>query len=700
MVVRGGKMKTDLKPLDAGDEPNSRDLSIQSGLAPGGHVSLYDIKGQIPDKYIQTMTQRHDNFSYLTYQLPEYMRDKVVSAYKSFKKQVKERNKVYEKDIKNLENIIAYYIEFIDLEDKLIEKEEQVCGKFNSVRDDKLREWIKGNYTGSLEYRKRFKEAVESDSILYSRLEKVNSDFGFTSNDIGVAIEALYTNLSMAPEAPLSKEDFIKEVLKEGMVLQTGEFPVIHKRKELPVIPVKKEKEEEHPLRKKLFALGITVSTISVGTVAVIGQTIENDWSHYFKNPGHLAQLGGAYFGGHVDDIDNDGLPNSWEVRNGMDKYNASDAKIDTDGDDLTNFGEYNEGTNPNLVSTVGDSIPDGWKVRNGFDPLDRNVSGADPDIDGLSNLREYEEGTGPRNNDSDSDSLNDGKEIFVGTDPLEKDTDSDGLLDGKEVSIGTNPLKKDTDDDGMGDEFEVYAQNLWKNTSYRPYNPIRYNQRHGIFIYNPAFSDTYLHKTLIERYDFRPENVKYISQRNITSENFRKIMNNISSSVGNEGLVFLGFNTHGDGSGVGFKDRYMKYEELDELLGEIESPVVTIFDQCYSGAAAQKMNNPVVYTQTGENETGWSGRLHTFISLALGSGRGHIININGNFTQPESLPIVVDKEFGNDDGRISIKEAFDFSKYMFDNLSKHNTNSLEKDAKKMGQYIFPGDFKIKKDEL
>ncbi len=46
-------------------------------------------------------------------------------------------------------------------------------------------------------------------------------------------------------------------------------------------------------------------------------------------------------------DGDEDGIPNAWEVANGMSDANAADALIDTDGDGFTNSQEYLAGTNP-----------------------------------------------------------------------------------------------------------------------------------------------------------------------------------------------------------------------------------------------------------------------------------------------------------------------------------------------------------------
>jgi pectate lyase len=46
-------------------------------------------------------------------------------------------------------------------------------------------------------------------------------------------------------------------------------------------------------------------------------------------------------------DKDNDGMPDEWETRYGLDPKDASDAAKDKDGDGYTNIEEYLNGTNP-----------------------------------------------------------------------------------------------------------------------------------------------------------------------------------------------------------------------------------------------------------------------------------------------------------------------------------------------------------------
>jgi hypothetical protein len=86
----------------------------------------------------------------------------------------------------------------------------------------------------------------------------------------------------------------------------------------------------------------------------------------------------------NVTDTDNDGLPDIWEVGNGLNRTIAMfgttlEADIDADGDTLSNYDEYVLGGNPLSQDTDGDCILDqievAWAQTTALDPGVTDVS-------------------------------------------------------------------------------------------------------------------------------------------------------------------------------------------------------------------------------------------------------------------------------------------------------------------------------------
>ena len=80
--------------------------------------------------------------------------------------------------------------------------------------------------------------------------------------------------------------------------------------------------------------------------------------------------------------------------------YGEKSVAADTDGD-----GDP-DATDPD---DDGDGMADDWELANGFDPLDDTDAALDADNDGLANLAEHDAGTEPRAQDSDGDGHLDG---------------------------------------------------------------------------------------------------------------------------------------------------------------------------------------------------------------------------------------------------------------------------------------------------
>src|SRR5690606_33347794 len=81
-----------------------------------------------------------------------------------------------------------------------------------------------------------------------------------------------------------------------------------------------------------------------------------------------------ANYTGHADDLDDNGLPDAWEIANDLDDpllpLTARGSYNDADGDRLVNLLEYQHGTDPLNPDTDGDGDEDLLEVLVGYDPL------------------------------------------------------------------------------------------------------------------------------------------------------------------------------------------------------------------------------------------------------------------------------------------------------------------------------------------
>ena len=116
----------------------------------------------------------------------------------------------------------------------------------------------------------------------------------------------------------------------------------------------------------------------------------------------------------------------------GTDPLDPSDGGADWDGDGLTNAEEQSAGTDMTKADSDGDGLPDGWEVRNGLNPNNGGDANSDADNDGLSAAQEYAQGTNPNSADTDGDGRPDGSDPFP-NDPNDgeySDSDGDGIPD------------------------------------------------------------------------------------------------------------------------------------------------------------------------------------------------------------------------------------------------------------------------------
>jgi len=134
----------------------------------------------------------------------------------------------------------------------------------------------------------------------------------------------------------------------------------------------------------------------------------------------------------HVLDEDSDGLPDCFEVLNGLNLSDPADGNIDGDGDGLTRGQEFQLGLDDNNADIDNDGLNDGEEIDRSTDPTN-----ADSDGDGISDGDEVDAGTDPNQFDDDT-----GPVVLGGPD---EDSDGDGFSNRQESFIGTNPANSNS---------------------------------------------------------------------------------------------------------------------------------------------------------------------------------------------------------------------------------------------------------------
>jgi hypothetical protein len=114
-------------------------------------------------------------------------------------------------------------------------------------------------------------------------------------------------------------------------------------------------------------------------------------------NPGTSVEISFKTIPLEKIDTDGDGIPDGYErEREFLSPSDPDDADKDFDNDGLSNLEEYLIGSDPSLWDSDDDGMPDGWEVENGLNPNWSSDANGDEDDDGYSNLEEYERNTDP----------------------------------------------------------------------------------------------------------------------------------------------------------------------------------------------------------------------------------------------------------------------------------------------------------------
>lgn len=204
-------------------------------------------------------------------------------------------------------------------------------------------------------------------------------------------------------------------------------------------------------------------------------------------------------------DYDNDGMPDSYEMDNGLNPVDPNDATLDPDNDGLTNLEEYQAGTNPQVGDTDEDGMSDGYEITYGLDPLSNTDANEDPDSDGYTNLEEFQAGTDPRDSSSNTLALAivGMTKYFINTIGTigDRTYDADGTYVGTIILTGDTPQIVDGTYEIVGDVLTLNRISPSGSTSILTY----LGENEGVLNFNISInggteSQTYMYDTAQER--------------------------------------------------------------------------------------------------------------------------------------------------------------------------------------------------------
>ena len=147
-------------------------------------------------------------------------------------------------------------------------------------------------------------------------------------------------------------------------------------------------------------------------------------------------------------DRDGDGMPNRWELNNGLNP-DVSNGNHDLDDDRLRNIGEYRAHTKPGIEDTDGDGLDDGDEVKlfrtDPLNPDENQNAVADGDENGSRSWvgREDADDSAETCRRSDDDTDGDG---------LDDEDENDHVIGDRDDDDVPPILDSDSDDDGIDD--------------------------------------------------------------------------------------------------------------------------------------------------------------------------------------------------------------------------------------------------------